>query len=244
MGFYCNPKHCYRVNLRFYMIGLYADSIVKQFDTRNVLSDVFITCKSGEVVGLLGRNGSGKSTLLKIIFGSLGADHKYVKVNGKHLKDLKDSVDCIRYLPQDSFLPSHVKIKKLISVFCSLKYTELLIQRDIVKPFLNKYPNELSGGERRILQILMIIYSDAPYILLDEPFNGSSPIQIEMIKDIIREHSNKNKSFIITDHNYSDILDISSRIVLMRDGITQNINELTDLIEMGYLPKGTMLNQT
>ncbi len=226
------------------MIGLYADSIAKQFGNKNILSDVFISCKPGEVVGLLGRNGSGKSTLLQIIFGSSNADHKYVKADGKYLKNLKDSVDIVRYLPQDCFLPSHIKIKKLIVAFCSQKHAELLFKLDILKPFLNKYSKELSGGEIRILQILMIIYSNAKYILLDEPFNGSSPIQIETIKEIINEHSNKNKGFIITDHNYRNVIDISSRIVLMRDGATKSIIELTDLIEMGYFPQGTMLNQT
>ena len=243
MGFYCYFQPYYRANLRLYMIGLYADSIAKQIDNRNILSDVFITCEPGEVVGLLGRNGSGKSTLLKIIFGSLNADHKYVKVNGKHLKSLKDTANIIRYLPQDGFLPNNIKIKKLIAVFCSRKHAKSLIELEIVKPFLNKYPKELSGGESRILQILMIIYSDAQYILLDEPFNRSSPIQIEIIKDLIKKHSH-NKGFIITDHNYHNILDISKRIILMRDGATKNINELTELVQMGYLPTSTLTKQT
>ena len=222
------------------MIGLYADSITNQINARNVLSDIFITCKPGEIVGLLGRNGSGKSTLLKIIFGSLMADHKYVKANGKHLKNLNDSVDIIRYLPQDCFLPSHIKIKKLIAAFCTDKHAKLLNELDILKPFLNKYPKDLSGGETRILQILMIIYSETKYILLDEPFNGSSPIQIEIIKKIISEHANHNKGFIITEHNYSNILNIASRVVLIRDGATKNINELTELVALGYLPLGAL----
>lgn len=63
--------------------NMQVDSVMKSFGTKQVLTDVFLTCGPGEILGLLGRNGAGKSTLLKIIFGSLTADQKFVKIGNK-----------------------------------------------------------------------------------------------------------------------------------------------------------------
>lgn len=93
----------------------------------------------------------------------------------------------------------------------------------------------MSGGERRILEILLMVHSEAKYLLFDEPFNGISPVHIEILKDIIKAHS-KDKGFIITDHDYRNVLDISSRVILMDNGNTKVIKEFNELIEFGYLP--------
>jgi ABC-type multidrug transport system ATPase subunit len=100
------------------MSGLHADSVRKQIGNKQILNDVFISCKPGQIVGLLGRNGSGKSTLLKIIFGSLNADNKYVAVDGKKIDSLFDNRNLINYLPQDNCLPiiSLLKISYAASV--------------------------------------------------------------------------------------------------------------------------------
>ncbi len=216
------------------MSGLYVDSVAKDFGLRQVLSDVFITCKQGEIIGLLGRNGSGKSTLLKIIFGSLKADHKFVKVDDKHIRSLYDSRNLIQYLPQDSFLPNHVTIKKIISIFCELEQAVQLFEIELVKPFLNQKSNQLSGGERRLIEILILLYSKAKYVLLDEPFNGLAPLHIEIIKNHIKELATK-KGFIISDHNYNSVLAISTSIILLHEGGTKKIKDHQELVHFGYL---------
>lgn len=214
--------------------GLYADSIVRSFGLRKVLSDVVISCQIGEVVGFLGRNGSGKSTLLKIILGCTKADHKFVKVAGKPIKSLFQAAGQIRYLPQDNFLPAHVSMQDIISVFCTRERAKKLLLLDLIRPHAQKKSHELSGGERRIVEILMMIYSEADYLLFDEPFNGLAPLHIEIIKNLIRENSSK-KGFIITDHDYRNVLDVSTRVILMHDGAVKTINHKTELIDWGYL---------
>ena len=104
----------------------------------------------------------------------------------------------------------------------------------LIKPHLNKKSKQLSGGERRILEIFLIIFSNAKYILLDEPFNGVAPIHKEEIKKIIIAQS-KNKGFIITDHDYRNILDIATKIVLIHDGRTKEIKNNDELIRYGYI---------
>jgi ABC-type multidrug transport system ATPase subunit len=223
------------------MNGLHVDSVTKSFGLNRILTDVFISCQKGEVIGLLGRNGSGKSTLLKIIFGSLKADHKFVRVNGKQLSNLYSNIDIIQYLPQDSFLPKHIKIIDIVKAFCENQQAEAMRKLDLVKPHLHKKSGELSGGEQRILEILLMIYSEAEYLLFDEPFNGLGPLHIEIIKDLIKAHSGR-KGFIVTDHDYRNVLDISSKIILMYDGGTKIINDKSDLVHWGYLSSSSFFN--
>ncbi len=223
------------------MTGLHIDSVIKYFGIKHILNDIFITCEKGEIVGILGRNGSGKSTLMKIIFGSISAENKFVMVGSKPINTLADSADTIRYLPQSGFLPTHVNIRKLISVFCGKQNAQFLFTHELVKPYLDKKSEELSGGQRRILEIVMTIYSDAQYFLLDEPFNGVAPIQVDLIKELIRDQL-PNKGFIITDHDYKNILELSTKIVLMKDGSIKLIKNQAELIEFGYLPVGSVIS--
>ena len=158
------------------MDSLQADSILKNYGSLRVLTDIFISCNSGEVLGLVGRNGAGKSTLLKIIFGSLQADQKYVKANDQQIVNLADSINLIKYLPQDNYLPKTTKIERLIKLLDGTLDLEEFKNNPLVTNLISRKPNQLSGGEIRLVEILLILYSKANYLLLDEPFNGVAPI--------------------------------------------------------------------
>lgn len=217
------------------MSGLHVDSVRKKIGDKQILNDIFISCQPGQIIGLLGRNGSGKSTLLKIIFGSLAADNKFVAIDNRKLDSLYDNRRLIHYLPQDSYLPNHVKIRNIIHCFCSAENAVTVMENDLIKPFLQKKIQQLSGGEKRILEILLMVHSEARYLLFDEPFNGVSPLCVEILKDLIKKHS-KDKGFIITDHDYENVLDISSTVILMDNGNTKVIKDFNELIAYGYLP--------
>jgi len=216
------------------MSELHADSIVKAYGSRTVLSDIFIKCEKGEIVGLLGRNGCGKSTMLKIIFGSLNSEYKYVKVNDIICDKLKVSNKLVKYLPQEGFLPNHIKIKTIVQLLCDEFNAKLLHAHPLIVPYLNKKRKELSGGELRVFEILLIIHSMCEYVLIDEPFNGISPLYIDLIKKSIKAQT-ATKGFIITDHNYRNILDISDRIFLMNNGALKQVKEEKELKKWGYI---------
>ena len=80
------------------------------------------------------------------------------------------------------------------------------------------------------------MYSNAKYILIDEPFNGIAPIYKEEIKRVIKEQS-KSKGFIITDHDYRNVIDIATRVILIHDGGTKEIKNKDELIFWGYIPE-------
>lgn len=226
----------FRINNGNYMGNMHVDSVMKSFGARQVLTDVYLSCRQGEILGILGRNGTGKSTLLKIIFGSLPADNKFVRIGNKIVNGVFDNRNLVNYLPQDHFLPNHIKVSTIISLFCDKVHSELIKGNDLIKSMLGKKTGQLSGGEKRLLEILLIIHSNARYTLIDEPFNGIAPIYKEDIKNLIKEQS-KTKGFIITDHDYRNILDIATRIILIHDGGTKEIKERDDLEFWGYIPK-------
>ena len=126
MDFYIDFEHIdWFINVGD-MNGLYIDSVTKSFGIRQVLTDVYLSSNKGEIVGLLGRNGAGKSTLLKIIFGSMPADFKFVRIADKRINGLYDNRNQINYLPQHSFLPNHLKISQIIKLFCDKSSAELI----------------------------------------------------------------------------------------------------------------------
>ncbi len=218
------------------MVGLHVDSVNKSYAGKIVLSDIYLSCKPGEIVGLLGRNGSGKSTLMKIIFGSVIAENRFIKIDSKRVSKPFENFNKVRYLPQDSYLPKDVSIDKIIRLFGD--YLDVSMVRDdpFIFKFLQKTSRQLSGGEKRIIEILLIVYSNSRYILLDEPFNGVAPKNIEVIKSRIREQS-KTKGIILTDHDYRNIVDISDRILLLYDGGTKEVKSMDELKYWGYVPE-------
>ncbi|HEY9116067.1 MAG TPA: ABC transporter, partial [Bacteroidales bacterium] len=137
---------------------------------------------------------------------------------------------------QDSFLPNHLQLKTIISLFCDAKNALLISENPMIKPFLKRKSKELSGGEKRIIEIFLIIYSNAEYILIDEPFNGVAPVFKEEIKNLIKEQS-KYKGFVVTDHDYRNILDIATKTVLLHDGGTKLLKDRNELKFWNYLPE-------
>ncbi|MPS65634.1 ATP-binding cassette domain-containing protein [Chryseobacterium sp.] len=218
------------------MSKLHIDSLTKSFNGNTILRDIYLACETGKIVGILGRNGSGKSTLLNIIFGTIKGDHQYIRVDDKVLQNQWGRKNKIAYLPQHFFLPKGIKIKNLISIFCNRENSEKLTESDLMKPFLNETLRNLSGGEKKIVEALLIIFSESKFILLDEPFNGLSPKMTSEVQKLIKEQS-KEKGIIVSDHHYQEVLDISDEIYLLSDSHLKPIKDLKELQRYNYLPK-------
>lgn len=214
---------------------LEADSIRKQFDLIQVLTDIAVRCETGDIIGLLGRNGSGKSTLLKIIFGSLHTDYKFIRINGEVLDQPFTRKNTIAYLSQENFLPENLSVEKVIRLLSGGNDFAEFIDDEVLAKVLKTKIGNLSGGESRYLEVKILLNMNAPFVLLDEPFNGISPLHIEVIKKMIVEKSIK-KGIILTDHDYRNVLDVANRYFLLFDGGLKQINSKQDLIEWGYIP--------
>jgi lipopolysaccharide export system ATP-binding protein len=211
---------------------LRVDSVQLEFDLRKILQDVYLDCKQGEITGLLGRNGSGKSSLLKIIFGTLTPSYKYVSINNVFIQKGYHQ-NRIAYLPQHNYLPK-LRIDVLAKTMVAKASWEKFAALPIYLEHRHKLSTELSGGELRQLEMLMIMHSPADFILMDEPFTHISPVQTDAFKDLLRETA-KTKGIIITDHQYYNIIDVSDRLILLNNGNTKHITSPDELVTYGYL---------
>lgn len=208
--------------------------IQKRFGEKTILSDVYLKCETAEIIGLLGRNGSGKSTLLKIIAGLEKVPDRCVRINSVSLNTKNVLRNGVSYLDQDRFIPNHLVVAKVIALSIEKKDRVRFCEDEFIKGILNKKIKHLSTGELRYLEIKIVLSNSSLFALLDEPYNGLSPLMIDNINEMIKANLNK-KGIVVTDHNYQNVVKISDRLVLLKDGKTHQIKEKTELIEKGYL---------
>jgi ABC-type multidrug transport system ATPase subunit len=214
------------------MQELYIDSVDHRYGERQILSGVYLTCKVGETVGLLGRNGSGKSTLLQIIFGSLSPTYMHLKLNGEHTQKAYLTKQ-VCYLPQVFFIPHYLKLSTLVYLYIN-RYRAAVLAIEVINVNLDMPIGSLSGGNRRLVEALLMLYSDAQFVLLDEPFSQLAPLIADELKMHIARLKTE-KGFIITDHYYRQILEVSDRVILIHNGSNYTINEEDDLRLHGYI---------
>lgn len=219
---------------------LEVDGIQKSFNGKVVLSDVYLKCETSEIIGLLGRNGSGKSTLLKIIFGIVSAPNKCIRIDSVSRNNSNSLSKEISYLHQEQFIPNHLSVKKAISLSIDKQNIKSFCEDKFIKTLLNKKISHLSSGELRYLEIKIVLFNSSKFVLLDEPYNGLSPLMAEVVNEMINENSHK-KGIVITDHNYQNVIKISTRLVLIKEGKTHQISENAELIEKGYLTSSAFL---
>jgi lipopolysaccharide export system ATP-binding protein len=212
------------------------DSIRKEFGTNQVLTDIYLKCQSGDIIGLLGRNGSGKSTLLKIIFGTLFTYSKFIRINNEILDQPFKTKNKIVYLSQDNFLPKNLTVKQVAEVFSDHIDCKGFLDDEVFSKVIGTKIRDLSGGESRYLEVKLLLNLDTQFVLLDEPFNGISPLHIDLIKKMICENS-LSKGIILTDHDYRNVLDVAKTLFLLFDGGLRSIRNKEDLIEWGYIPE-------
>ena len=93
---------------------------------------------------------------------------------------------------------------------------------------------ELSGGEARLAELYLVLLSDAPFYILDEPFTQVDPVNIGQIKELIRERSNGH-GIIVTDHNYEALSTLADNLFVIADGYTSQVQCRDDLVRHGYL---------
>jgi ABC-type multidrug transport system ATPase subunit len=209
------------------------DGIELSYGTQRILSGIYMKCAVGEVVGILGRNGSGKSSLFKVVFGSQSAEHRSIRMNNSPLPGDFIRRRIIAYLPQSYLLPPHITIAKALDLY-GIKHEELLRSFPDLNEQLNLRPDELSGGFRRVIELMMILKSRSRFCLLDEPFSGVMPVHVETIRRILME-SKAEKGIILTDHLYRSVMSSADRLYILSNGNTYPVRSHDALISRGYL---------
>ena len=215
--------------------SLEVDSVILEFEQKRVLQDVFLKNETGKTTGLLGRNGTGKTCLMRIIYGELKTTNKSIRLDGKVIFDGFRNPNTLRYLPQFSFIPGNLKIKRIFNDF-NLNFSEFIEYFPGFEKYYNFKLRSLSGGECRIVEIYSVLASNTKFCMLDEPFTKVMPVHVDTIKSIIKDEK-KNKGIIITDHLYEHIIDICDEIYVITNGKTYLTKDKSDLKKLGYINK-------
>jgi ABC-type multidrug transport system ATPase subunit len=211
---------------------LIVDSVVVRFGQKTVLSGGYITSETGKVTGLLGRNGAGKSCMFRALMGGLRVENVMVSIDEMPV-NRQVIGHSIKYLPQGRLLPESLKLSRAFELY-GVNYWSFVSRFPKYSRFHDSAIWELSGGEARLAELCLVLLSEAPFYILDEPFSQIDPVNIEAVQQIIREKA-KNHGIIITDHNYDAISSVADNLFVIADGYTAPVHSREDLVRYGYL---------
>ncbi len=210
---------------------LQAETLTKRYRGRTVVNAVSLEVKAGEVVGLLGPNGAGKTTMFYMMAGLIRADGGRILLDGADISALPIHVRArhgIGYLPQEASVFRKLSvadnIRAILQVRPGLKKADIdreldaLLDELSIGHIADSKGLNLSGGERRRVEIARALAAEPQFMLLDEPFAGIDPISIGDIRGIITHLKNRGIGVLITDHNVRETLGICERAYILSDG--------------------------
>ncbi|WP_035333184.1 ATP-binding cassette domain-containing protein [Dyadobacter crusticola] len=195
---------------------LEADSILLEYGGRKILQNIYLKIEKGEIVGLLGRNGSGKSSLLQVIYGTRPAQNCSVRIDKTYVSKLYQQTNVAAYLPQRQFVPGYLKVSEALRLY-KVPVEEAVSYFPELESILSQQLDQLSGGQQRLIETIMVISCPAPFIMLDEPFSNLMPLHVERIKAWLSVLKT-SKGILISDHYYQDVLAMSDQVYLLSDG--------------------------
>jgi lipopolysaccharide export system ATP-binding protein len=210
--------------------GLTSMGLVKEYGNRRVVDEVSINVKRGEVVGLLGPNGAGKTTCFYILVGMIRPESGNVFLDGENISQLPMYIRArkgIGYLPQEASVFRRMTVEEnLLSI---LETTDLdgnerkerlssLLHDLNIEHLRGNLGYQLSGGERRRVEITRSLVTEPSFMLLDEPFAGIDPIAVADLQNIVTKLRERGLGVLITDHNVRETLSITDRSYIMYEG--------------------------
>ena len=205
-------------------------NISKTIKDKNIIDNISFEVPSGCISGLLGPNGAGKTTTFYIIAGLIKADKGDIFLDDENVSSFamhKRSKMGIKYLPQEPSIFQNLSVYENLLGLAELSFKrkediENFITKSIdefnLSEILNHKGRQLSGGQRRKVEIARTLAANPKIILLDEPFAGIDPIAIDEIKQVLMKLKNKNIGILITDHNVREALEICDHAIVINDG--------------------------
>ena len=206
------------------------NNISKTFKDKKVVSEISFELNPGDIYGLLGPNGAGKTTTFYIIAGLLSSDEGQIMLSDEDISTIpmhQRSKRGIKYLPQEPSIFQNLSVYENLYGLAELSFNnkkdiDVFIDNSMEEFNLSKISDlkgrQLSGGQRRKVEIARTLAADPKIILLDEPFAGIDPIAIEDIKSVLTKLLKRNIGILITDHNVRETLEICNKAAIISDG--------------------------
>lgn len=207
------------------------NQLVKKYKNRVVVDHVSITVEQGSIVGLLGPNGAGKTTTFYMIVGIIRPDEGEVMVDGTSITDMPVHLRQqfgIGYLPQEASIFRKLSVRDNLMALLQTRKdltgaqrkekADQLMEEFHIAQVQDSLGSELSGGERRRVEIARALTMDPFFILLDEPFAGVDPLAVEDIQRVVDQLKKRDIGILITDHNVRETLSIVDRAYILSEG--------------------------
>jgi lipopolysaccharide export system ATP-binding protein len=209
---------------------LKADALRKRYKSRQVVNEVSVEVRSGEVVGLLGPNGAGKTTCFYMLVGLIRADGGRISLDDgdiTHEPVYRRARLGLAYLPQEPSIFRKLSVRDNVAAVLELKgyagsqldeQVESLLEDLHISHLRAAQAVSLSGGERRRVEIARALAMQPRFVLLDEPFAGIDPISVIDIQKIVQFLVERGIGVLITDHNVRETLGICDRAYILNEG--------------------------
>ena len=205
-------------------------NVKKSIKGKVIVDDISFSILPGTINGLLGPNGAGKTTTFYLIAGLIKSDDGEILFSGNDISSMpmhKRSKLGIKYLPQEPSIFQNLSVYENLLGLAEISFDT----KDEIKSFidqsieefklskiLNLKGRQLSGGQRRKVEIARTLAAEPKVILLDEPFAGIDPIAIDEIKNVLISLKNKDIGVLITDHNVREALEICDQAIVINNG--------------------------
>ena len=232
------------------MSTLISAGLKKSFESKTVIHNVSLEVNSGEIVGLLGPNGAGKTTTFYMIVGLVKSDEGSIHINDNNIT--REPIHRrfehgISYLPQEPSVFRDMTAKENIEAILEVdkshskaqksEILEHLIDKFDLSKFINTKGIQLSGGERRRVEIARALALKPKFLLLDEPFAGIDPISVIDIQKIIKVLAKEDIGILITDHNVRETLKICDKSYVINSGKVLASGKSKDLVKNEIVKK-------
>jgi lipopolysaccharide export system ATP-binding protein len=221
---------------------LSAEGLVKAYRGRRVVNDVALNVAQGEIVGLLGPNGAGKTTTFYMLVGLIEPQSGRIKLDGQDITGMpmyQRARQGIGYLSQEPSIFRKLTVEEnILAILETLPLAaaerkdrlEMLLDELSIKHLRGSRAFQLSGGERRRLEITRALVTQPKFMMLDEPFAGVDPIAVHDIQTIVAGLRHRGIGVLISDHNVEQTLDIVDRAYIMFDGQVKVSGTVRELV--------------
>jgi lipopolysaccharide export system ATP-binding protein len=206
------------------------EELVKSYRGRRVVDGISVEVREGEIVGLLGHNGAGKTTTFYMVVGLVKPDRGRVLLSGKDVTRqpmYRRARAGVGYLPQEPSVFRKLTVEENLRLVLQMARMPAREQKAIVEQLLEEFHvahlrhnigYQLSGGERRRVEIARALATRRSFILLDEPFTGIDPIEVHTIQQLVAQLKSRGIGVLITDHSVRETLATTDRAYIVKDG--------------------------
>ena len=223
------------------------ENVRKTYGSLVAVDNLSFSVKNGEIFGLLGENGAGKTTTFRMIMGLLEPDKGKITLDGKKI-DYKVT-DKIGFVTEERSLLTKLTVKEMIEYYGILKgmdesnidkKLDYWLEKFEITEYKNKKIKELSKGNQQKIQFISAVINDPKLLILDEPFTGLDPINVNLLKDAVKELQKKGCSIIFSSHQMEYIEDFCEQLIILVHG-RATLNGSLDEIKENYAKKNIII---